>query len=75
VIGDHNKNTRFPVNPTLNRAAPGFAMDNGVVGTPAEQQQIDSFVGPAMGVPANDVPALATLMIGPLARGGQVNLK
>jgi phospholipid/cholesterol/gamma-HCH transport system substrate-binding protein len=75
VNGDHNKSTRFPVNLTLNSVAPGFAMDNGAVGTPAEQQQIDSFVGPAMGVPANDVPALATLMIGPLARGAQVNLK
>jgi phospholipid/cholesterol/gamma-HCH transport system substrate-binding protein len=75
VNGDHNKNTRFPTNLTLNRSAPGFAMDNGAVGTPAEQQQIDSFVGPAMGVPANDVPDLATLMVGPLARGAQVNLK
>ena len=28
-----------------------------------------------MGVPADDVPDLDHLMIGPLARGGQVNLK
>ena len=35
----------------------------------------DSFAGPAMGVPANDVPDLTTLMIVPLVRGGQVNLK
>ncbi len=75
VIGDHNKQERFPLNLTLNRSAPGFAMDTGGVGTPAEQKVIDSFVGPAMGVPAGDVPDLATLMIGPLTRGGQVNLK
>jgi len=75
VIGDHNKEERFPLNLTLNRSAPGFAMDTGGVGTPAEQKVIDSFVGPAMGVPAGDVPDLATLMIGPLTRGGQVNLK
>jgi phospholipid/cholesterol/gamma-HCH transport system substrate-binding protein len=75
VIGDHNKTTRFPLNLTLNRSAPGFAMDTGGVGTPAEQKVIDSFVGPVMGVPAGDVPDLATLMIGPLTRGGQVNLK
>ena len=75
VIGDHGKNERFPLNLTLNRSMPGFAMDTGGAGTPAEQKVIDSFVGPAMGVPATDVPDLATLMIGPLTRGGQVNLK
>ncbi|WP_112243253.1 MCE family protein [Kribbella monticola] len=75
VIGDHNKTTRFPLNLTLNRAAPGFAMDNGGAGTPAEQKVIDSFAGPVLGMPADDVPDLTTLMIGPLVRGGQVNLK
>jgi phospholipid/cholesterol/gamma-HCH transport system substrate-binding protein len=75
VIGDHGKNTRFPVNLQLNRAMPGFAMDTGGAGTPAEQKVIDSFAGPAMGVPANEVPDLTTLLIGPLVRGGQVNLK
>jgi phospholipid/cholesterol/gamma-HCH transport system substrate-binding protein len=75
VIGDHNKETRFPLNLTLNRSAPGFAMDTGGAGTPAEQKVIDSFAGPAMGVPAGEVPDLTTLMIGPLVRGGQVNLK
>ncbi|MFI6828689.1 MCE family protein [Kribbella sp. NPDC050241] len=74
VIGDHNKNQRFPVNLQLNRAVPGFDLDTGGVGTPAEQQVIDSVVGPAMGVPATDVPDLTTLMVGPLLRGGQVNL-
>jgi virulence factor Mce-like protein len=75
VIGDHNKLTRFPLNLQLNRSAPGFALDTGGAGTPAEQKVIDSFAGPVMGIPAGDVPDLATLMIGPLVRGGQVNLK
>jgi hypothetical protein len=75
VIGDHNKTTRFPLNLTLNRAAPGFALDTGGAGTPAEQKVIDSFAGPVLGMPADDVPDLTTLMIGPLVRGGQVNLK
>lgn len=75
VIGDHNKLTRFPVNLQLNRAMPGFAADTGGAGTPAEQKVIDSFAGPAMGMPAGEVPDLTTLMIGPLVRGGQVNLK
>ncbi|MGW7684588.1 MCE family protein [Kribbella sp. NPDC054772] len=75
VIGDHNKNQRFPVNLTLNRAMPGFAMDTQGVGTPAEQKVIDSVVGPEMGVAPSDVPDLTTLMVGPLLRGGQVNMK
>ncbi|MFD7158197.1 MCE family protein [Kribbella sp. NPDC059898] len=75
VIGDHNKNQRFPVNLKLNSVMPGAAMDTQGVGTPAEQQVIDSVVGPAMGVPANDVPDLTTLIVGPLLRGGQVNLR
>jgi phospholipid/cholesterol/gamma-HCH transport system substrate-binding protein len=75
VIGDHNKNQRFPVNLQLSRVTPGFAMDTQGVGTPAEQRVVDSVVGPAMGVPANDVPDLTTLLVGPLLRGGQVNLK
>lgn len=75
VIGDHGKLSKFPLNLQLNRAMPGFAMDTGGAGTPAEQKVIDSFAGPAMGVPASDVPDLTTLLIGPLVRGGQVNLK
>ncbi|MGC4937894.1 MCE family protein [Kribbella sp. DT2] len=75
VIGDHNKLERFPLNLQLNRSAPGFALDTGGAGTPAEQKVVNSFAGPAMGVPADDVPDLTTLMIGPLVRGGQVNLK
>jgi virulence factor Mce-like protein len=75
VIGDHHKNQRFPVDLQLNRAMPGFAMDTQGVGTPAEQRVVNSVVGPELGVPANDVPDLTTLMVGPLLRGGQVNLK
>ncbi|TDW88893.1 MCE family protein [Kribbella sp. VKM Ac-2566] len=75
VIGDHNKNQRFPLDLKLNRAMPGFAVDTQGVGSPAEQKVIDSVVGPEMGVAANDVPDLTTLMVGPLLRGGQVNLK
>ena len=75
VIGDHNKNQRFPLDLKLNRAMPGFAADTQGVGTPAEQDVVNSVVGPEMGVPADDVPDLTTLMVGPLLRGGQVNLR
>ena len=50
-------------------------MDTQGVGTPAEQKVIDSVVGPELGVAPSDVPDLTTLMVGPLLRGGQVNLK
>jgi len=75
VIGDHNKNERFPVNLQLNRVMPGFDMDTQGVGSPAEQQLVDSVVGPVMGEAPSDVPDLTTLMVGPLLRGGQVNMK
>ncbi|ONI68691.1 virulence factor Mce family protein [Kribbella sp. ALI-6-A] len=75
TIGDHNKNERFPLNLQLNRAAPGFAVDTGPAGSPAEQKVVGSVVGPAMGVAPGEVPDLTTLMVGPLMRGGQVNLK
>jgi hypothetical protein len=54
---------------------PGFAMDTQGVGTPAEQKVVDAVVAPRMGIPASDVPDLTTLLVGPLLRGGQVNLK
>ncbi len=75
VIGDHNKNERFPANLQLNRAMPGFDMDTQGVGSPAEQQLVDSVVGPVMGEAPGDVPDLTTLMVGPLLRGGQVNMQ
>jgi phospholipid/cholesterol/gamma-HCH transport system substrate-binding protein len=75
VIGDHNKNQRFPLDLQLNRAMPGFELDNQGVGSPAEQKLVDSVVGPEMGVAPEDVPDLTTLMVGPLLRGGQVNLR
>jgi phospholipid/cholesterol/gamma-HCH transport system substrate-binding protein len=75
VKGDHNKNTRSPL--PLGRSAPAFAtnMSGDSVGTPEEQDVVNSVVGPVMGRAAGDVPDLATLMFGPLARGGQVNLR
>ncbi|WP_328990867.1 MCE family protein [Kribbella sp. NBC_01245] len=73
VKGDHHKTSPFPVPLTLNRTAPGFELDT--VGGADERQLINSVVGPAMGRPADDVPDLATYLFGPLARGGQVNLK
>ena len=43
-------------------------------GTPAEQRLVNSLVAPVMGVPADDVPAVATLLFGPMARGTAVSV-
>ncbi len=75
VIGDHNKLTRFPLNLKLNRAMPGFAAGHRrcrYAGR-AEGDRLVRRTGD--GRPGGDVPDLTTLMIGPLVRGGQVNLK
>ncbi len=45
-----------------------------VTSTSAEQHVIGSLVSPVMGVPADQVPAVATLLFGPLARGTAVNV-
>ncbi|MFI1168002.1 MCE family protein [Streptomyces sp. NPDC020801] len=52
-------------------ALPGGA---NVSATAAEQRAVDSLVAPAMGVSADRVPPVATLLFGPLARGTAVSV-
>ncbi|MER7111608.1 MCE family protein [Streptomyces sp. NPDC000229] len=42
--------------------------------TAAEQRAVGSLVAPVMGVPADEVPAVATLLFGPMARGTAVSV-
>jgi phospholipid/cholesterol/gamma-HCH transport system substrate-binding protein len=55
-------------------AVPGNLADptSGLAGTAAEQQVIDGLVAPVLGVPADRVPDLVTLLFGPMARGTAV---
>lgn len=46
----------------------------GVSATRAEQQAVGSLVAPVLGVPAGEVPPVATLLFGPLARGTAVSV-
>ncbi len=46
----------------------------GVSATRAEQQAVGSLVSPVMGVPADEVPPVATLLFGPMARGTAVSV-
>ncbi|MGW1023667.1 MCE family protein [Streptomyces sp. NPDC002577] len=54
----------------------GSALPGGVdvSGTAAEQRAIGSLVAPVMGVPADEVPPVATLLFGPMARGTAVSV-
>ncbi|MGW2831577.1 MCE family protein [Streptomyces sp. NPDC001286] len=46
----------------------------GVSATRAEQRAVGSLVSPVMGVPADEVPPVATLLFGPMARGTAVSV-
>ncbi|MFD9976935.1 MCE family protein [Streptomyces sp. NPDC059017] len=45
-----------------------------VSSTRAEQRAVGSLVAPVLGVPADEVPAVATLLFGPMARGTAVSV-
>ncbi len=45
-----------------------------ITGTSAEQDVVDALVAPVMGVPADQVPPVATLLFGPMARGTVVSV-
>jgi phospholipid/cholesterol/gamma-HCH transport system substrate-binding protein len=62
------------------RTAPGFgstsdAMSSGWAGTEAEQRVVDAIAAPVLGVRADDVPDVATLLLGPIARGNEVSVR
>ncbi|MEU6181042.1 MCE family protein [Streptomyces coeruleorubidus] len=46
----------------------------GVSATGAEQRAVGSLVAPVLGVPADEVPPVATLLFGPMARGTAVSV-
>jgi phospholipid/cholesterol/gamma-HCH transport system substrate-binding protein len=57
------------------RPAPTFDVTSGYAGTAAEQSVVDAVAAPVMGVSSDEVPDVATLLFGPLARGTEVNLR
>ena len=61
--------------PVGKRVAPGFDLSSGFAGTAAERSVVNAIAAPAMGVPTDEVPDLATLLFGPLARGTEVSLR
>ncbi|MEU0394557.1 MCE family protein [Streptomyces sp. NPDC006208] len=59
---------------TSRTAASGPPGGAGVSATAAEQRAVGSLVAPVLGVPAERVPAVATLLFGPMARGTAVSV-
>ena len=57
------------------RTPTGFDMTSGYSGTDAERTLVNAFAAPAMGVSTDDVPDLASLLFGPLARGSEVSVR
>jgi phospholipid/cholesterol/gamma-HCH transport system substrate-binding protein len=56
----------------LGKRAP---VGDAVVGTESEQTVIDVAAAPVLGVPVEDVPDLTTLLLGPMARGMEVDVR
>jgi phospholipid/cholesterol/gamma-HCH transport system substrate-binding protein len=57
------------------RPAPAIDVTSGYSGTAAERAVVNAVAGPAMGLPADQVPDLASLLFAPLARGTEVSLR
>jgi phospholipid/cholesterol/gamma-HCH transport system substrate-binding protein len=53
----------------------GTVSGDAVVGTAAEQRTLDLAAAPVLGVAPDEVPDLTTLLLGPLARGQEVNVR
>jgi phospholipid/cholesterol/gamma-HCH transport system substrate-binding protein len=78
----HQPNFKDGVNtPTgkgTDRVAPPYAMftrGTGYAGSAAESGLLKSLLGPSLGEPAQDVPDLGVLLVGPMARGAKVSLR
>jgi phospholipid/cholesterol/gamma-HCH transport system substrate-binding protein len=78
ISGSHGK---YRAEPSFGRLGPpdggglGAPVTTGWAGTAAEQKVVDALAGPAMGRPAGDVPDVATLLLGPIARGTEVSVR
>jgi phospholipid/cholesterol/gamma-HCH transport system substrate-binding protein len=57
------------------RPAPMFDLSSGYAGTTAERTVVNSVAAPVLGRPAAEVPDVASLLFGPLARGMEVELR
>jgi phospholipid/cholesterol/gamma-HCH transport system substrate-binding protein len=61
--------------PMGKRVAPSYDLTSGYAGTTAERSVVNAIAAPAMGVSTDEVPDVATLLFGPLARGTEVSVR
>ena len=60
-----------PTGKGTSRIAPSY----GFAGSADETAMLDALLAPGLGVTADDVPDLGALLVGPMARGGEVSLR
>jgi len=77
IAGTHGKYRTAPRYQSAVRSGrgAGASVTSGWAGTAAEQKVVDSLAAPALGVPADRVPDVATLLFGPMARGNEVSVR
>ncbi|WET77897.1 MCE family protein [Amycolatopsis sp. QT-25] len=56
-------------------STPGAQGDLGLANSPQERQLISTLVAPSIGVPADQVPAWGSVLVGPLYRGTEVTVR
>ena len=61
--------------PLGKRTAPGFDVSSGFAGTAAEHEIVRSIAAPVLGPSGDEVPDVATLLFGPIARGTEVSVR
>jgi len=65
-----------PTGKGTSRVAPSYAPPGaGFSGSLAEARLLDTMLAPGLGVTADEVPDLGALLVGPMARGGEVSLR
>jgi phospholipid/cholesterol/gamma-HCH transport system substrate-binding protein len=69
-----NDGVEQPTGKGTRRVAPG-GQSRGYAGSAAEAQMLNTLLATTLGVPAEDVPDLGALLIGPMARGAEVSLR
>ncbi len=73
-VPDLNDGIEEPTGKGTRRVAPG-AGSRGYAGSAAEALMLDTLLATTLGLPAEDVPDLGALLIGPMARGAEVSLR
>lgn len=77
INGSQGKLPAVPTASQLRKAMTQELLDpsSGYAGSAEEQELVDALVAPLLGVDEDQVPDVATLLLGPMARGGTVDVR